>query len=1369
MTDKHTGVPHGQDAALRSHLKFPVVGIGASAGGLAALRQFFEQMPSTGGMAFVVILHLSPRHESQADQVLQRCTRMPVVQVNAPTPIEPNHVYVISPTKTLTMSDGYLRVEPVDRPPGRHVAIDQFFRTLADAHMDRAVGIVLSGTGSDGTVGLARLKEQGGVAIAQTPEDAEYEDMPRSAIASGRVDFVLPVVDIPAKLVDLWRNASRIQLPQPEPQAEHILDTEPANSVESERALREILEILLNRTGHDFRHYKRATVLRRIERRMQVSLLSELPAYRDHLRRDLDEPRALLDDMLIGVTNFFRDREAFEALERDVIPGLFDTQENGPRVWVPGCASGEEAYSIAILLADHADNLPSPRSFQVFASDIDEHAIAAGRAGVYPEAILTDVPPARLRQFFSKEQNRYRINKVIRDRVLFALHNVLRDPPFSRVDLISCRNLLIYLDRDIQVRLLEMFHFALRPGGMLFLGSSESADAASQYFEVVDKRNRIFRARAQARGPRQLAMLPSRVIEPSPMREVPRHAQRKGFSFGDVHQRVLEYYAPPSLIVDPDSNILHMTPGAGRYLRFAGGEPSSNLLTVIDPTLRLELRTTLYQALHTNDRAEAVVRFERAEPGDGPVRQLRISAQPFRDQEAGSDFVLVILDESETAQPRVPEAGRRAGEGDALLHLEQELQRTRDRLQATIEQSETSTEELKASNEELQAINEELRSATEELETSKEELQSVNEELITVNHELKSKVEETAKINDDLQNFISSTDIATVFVDAGLRIKRYTPKAEFIFNIIPSDVGRCLLDITHRLEYPDLADDAGTAFETLQLIEREIRSTDGKWFVARVVPYRTAENKIDGAVLTFIDTTSLRPDGERRSQGDAAGLASTDVAVIVADAERRVVWTSGGVVDLLGYGERDLLGRPVDALYGEEERGAGQPDHDFAQAEAGVPLEGLRWYTNRRGDRTQCRVELSAVRAHDEIAFVLLLGARRSKGGARPWAGRYEADASVTLRDEFLAVMSHELKNPLNLISVNTELMARLPELRESSSAVASIETVRRAIRSQTKIIDDLLDMSRIRTGKLALKPEPVDVGMVVTELVEVARFDSASAGIEFRMQIPDAPIMVRGDAARIEQIVWNLLSNAIKFTPQGGHIALMVGVEENYVRLRVRDTGQGIDAQSLPRIFDLFGQGTGRAIGKRGGLGIGLSLVRQLVDLHGGRIEAHSDGPGRGATFTLWLPRFTYPLFGPGEPGGRHDAMRWDGLRILVVDDDIGTAEGLAQLLELQGASVVVCNDAEHALGRLGTQAFDVVLSDIGMDGMDGYAFARKARALEGGDRVALVALSGYARPSDIQEASESGFDAHLSKPLSMDELAAAMRDVLAKRHQEA
>ncbi|HEX7370600.1 MAG TPA: chemotaxis protein CheB [Rhodanobacteraceae bacterium] len=469
-SDHETGVPHNPNPRSdeRSNLSFPVVGLDASAGGLVALKKFLEQMPKKTGMAFVVILHLSPKHESVADKVLQGSTRMPVIQVSQPTPLEPDHVYVISPNQDLTMSDGHLRVTEANRPRGHHVAIDLFFRTLADTHQDKAVGIVLSGTGADGAVGIARIKEQGGVTFVQSPEDAEYDDMPRSAIASAQIDFVLPVAEIPDKLVEWWKNAREIQLPATGANDASIIPTPPDESQAAERALREILETLAARSGHDFRYYKRATVLRRIERRMQVNVQQNLPAYRDFLKEHSEEAKSLLDDMLIGVTNFFRDRDSFDALEREVIPEIMHggRRDEPVRVWAPGCATGEEAYSLAMLLADQAHTLATPPAFQVFVSDIDEGAIAFGRAGVYPESIVTDVPPTRLRQFFSKEQHRYRINKPIRDRVLFALHNVLRDPPFSRIDLISCRNLLIYLDREVQQRLLDMFHFALRPGGL---------------------------------------------------------------------------------------------------------------------------------------------------------------------------------------------------------------------------------------------------------------------------------------------------------------------------------------------------------------------------------------------------------------------------------------------------------------------------------------------------------------------------------------------------------------------------------------------------------------------------------------------------------------------------------------------------------------------------------------------------------------------------------------------------------------------------------------------------------------------------------------------------------------------------------------
>ncbi|HEY3520050.1 MAG TPA: CheR family methyltransferase, partial [Rhodanobacteraceae bacterium] len=685
------------------------------------------------------------------------------------------------------------------------------------------------------------------------------------------------------------------------------IKTPPDASEEAERALGEILDILAVRSGHDFRQYKRATVLRRIERRMQVNLLKDLTGYREFLKTHTEETPALLDDMLIGVTNFFRDREAFDALEREAIPELFHHVHGSEqvRVWVPGCATGEEAYSISMLLADYAETLAAPPMFQVFASDIDEAAIAWGRAGVYPESIVTDVPPARLRQFFNKEQHRYRINKGIRDRVLFALHNVLRDPPFSRLDLISCRNLLIYLDREVQTKLLEMFQFALRPGGMLFLGSSESADAATSHFDVVDKKHRIYRSRAQARSPRQLAMLPipAAGMAPPAGASVQRRDQR-GFSFADVHQRVLEFYAPPSVIVDRDGNIVHLSDRAGRYLRFAAGEPTRNLIAVADPALRVELRSTLLQAVHSNKSVETRVKIEQE---DKPRRFVNIIARPFRDPEAGAEFVLVLFDEVEDALGANLESASDGGEQKSavLQNLEEELQRTRAHLQATIEQYETSNEELKASNEELQAINEELRSTTEELETSKEELQSVNEELITVNFELKSKVEELAKANDDLQNFIASTDIATLFVDPGQRIKRYTPPVTGIFNIIPSDVGRSLLDITGRLDYPQLADDVRAAFDLLRPVEREVRSADGRWYVVRVLPYRTAENRIDGAVLTFIDTTSLRHAEEhinsRERQMRLGAESAPGYAIIVSDDGGKVTAWNSGAERLFGW------------------------------------------------------------------------------------------------------------------------------------------------------------------------------------------------------------------------------------------------------------------------------------------------------------------------------------------------------------------------------------------------------------------------------------------------------------------------------------
>ena len=602
-TPQHSAPAPERKALKPSTLDFPVVGVGASAGGLQAIKLFFENMPHDNGMAFVIILHLSPDHQSIADKIIQESTRMPVLQVTKTVPIEKNHVYVISPAQRLTMNDGVLEVSSNDPHGSRHASIDLFFRDLAEVHRERAFCLVLSGSGSDGAVGLSRIKEHGGITMAQAPEDAEFDGMPRAAIETGNVDLVLPVVEMPQKLLELWRNSQEISLPTAnDPDLQTFASVSERDAALAEQLLHDILIQLRTGTGHDFKHYKRATVLRRIERRMQVTAQPDLGAYFRFLQNNPDETKALLGDMLIGVTNFFRDREAFEALERNVLPQLVSAavsaqpEKEEIRVWSAGCSTGEEAYSLAMLLNDQLQLDASKASLQLFATDIDERAISIGRAGLYPQAIVTDVPPTRLRHYFVKEDDHYRIRKEIREKVLFAKHSLLSDPPFSQIDLIVCRNLLIYLDREVQREILQMFHFALRPGGFLFLGSSESADACHELFAPVDKRNRIFRAKTGTANSRRTPTMPrGGYVRTSITRETPQSAVQRKLSFADIHQRALEHAAPPSMIVDANADILHMSESAGRFLRHVGGELSRNLLTLILPELRLEIRTTLFQ------------------------------------------------------------------------------------------------------------------------------------------------------------------------------------------------------------------------------------------------------------------------------------------------------------------------------------------------------------------------------------------------------------------------------------------------------------------------------------------------------------------------------------------------------------------------------------------------------------------------------------------------------------------------------------------------------------------------------------------------------------------------------------------------------
>jgi len=841
---------------------FPVVGIGASAGGFAALETLLQNMPPRPGMALVVILHLAADQPSAAARILQAATAMPVVQVGHTIPVLPNQVYVIPPGRSLGMRGGCLVLDALERGTAGPVAVDLFFRALAQAHAQYAVGVVLSGMGTDGTAGLARIKEMGGVTIAQLPRDAEHGSMPRSAIESGMADFVLAANEIPGKLAELRDIADTIR--------RRARDGNMADAPvpiemgpRPDETLAAILALLCERTGHDFRHYKRPTLLRRLERRLQVRALPSLPAYLDLLRKDTGEARALLKDLLIGVTSFLRDPAVFEALQRRVVPALFERQAPGRplRVWVAACSSGEEAYSIAMLLADAAQARDTRPKLQVFASDIDEHALALARAGVYPDTIADSVPPDQLQRHFTQEGKRCKVRKALRDQVLFTQHNLLHDAAFSRLDLISCRNFLIYLNREMHRQLLEQFHFALNPGGYLLLGGAESVEAAPDLFAPVDAAHRIYRALPAATTARlpEAALAGARPASaaacvPADVPAAPPPGRRgRLFSFAEIHLHKAAGLAPPSILVNDDGDILHVSEAAARFLRQNGGEPTRDIVALLLPELRLALRVALFQARQAGaPAASGPVRYGQ----DGAEQVVDMRVLPFQDEHAEGSLLLVCF-HAAADMPAQADAAP-AHERALLDQLGEELRQVRERLQETVEQAEVSNNALQTGNEEMQTMVAELRAGAEELQRSLDEARSSSQELRAVNRELQRRAEEMAKAHDDLSNLIASSGVATIFLDRAMRILRYTPRIADFFNVIPADVGRPLPHITNRLDYPQLAQEASRVFETLQPMEREVRGRDGRHYIVRVHPYRTIEDRIDGAVMSFFDISSRR-------------------------------------------------------------------------------------------------------------------------------------------------------------------------------------------------------------------------------------------------------------------------------------------------------------------------------------------------------------------------------------------------------------------------------------------------------------------------------------------------------------------------------
>jgi two-component system CheB/CheR fusion protein len=906
-----------QETVKKTTASFPIVGIGASAGGLAAFEAFFSGMPADvdPGMAFVLVQHLAPDHKSILTDLIRRYTRMQVFEVEDGMTVLPNCTYIIPPGRDMAFLNGTLQLlEPVS-PRGQRLPIDFFFRSLAQDQRERAIGIILSGTGSDGTLGVRAIKGEGGMVMSQNPESTEYDGMPRSALATGLVDYELPPAEMASQLIAYAIHAYG-KPPKP--------GTVPAPQVEN--ATKKIFVLLRAQTGHDFSQYKPNTIHRRIERRMAVHQIDTLSNYVKYLQQAPPEVEALFRDLLIGVTNFFRDPEAFQTLEEQMVPKLFTGKPASAtiRVWSPGCSTGEEAYSLAILLMEHMEALKKSYTVQLFATDIDSQAIATARAGIYSASIATDISPERLARFFTIEPDgrAYRIHKSIRDMLVFSEQNVIKDPPFSKLDLISCRNLLIYLNGDLQKRLIPLFHYALNPGGMLFLGTSETVGDFNNLFVALDRKFKLYQRKEDMYTPREARrdFLPPLASTEMTLPQNIKTSVPKKLTLRELtEQTIMQQVSLTAILVNRQGDIVYMHGRPTMYLELIVGETKiNNILRMAREGLRRDLTTALHKAAKDQ---EIVCRSGLRIKTNGDYSLTNLTIRPVTvglSATPEEPLYLVIFEETpqlgilNAEQPSVD--NEQAPDNDTRVEtLKKELRAKEEYLHTANEELETSNEELKSSNEEMQSVNEELQSTNEELETSKEELQSVNEELATVNSELSTKVVDLSQANNDMNNLLAGTGIATVFVDHQLRITRFTPAATHIINLILSDTGRPVAHtVTNLKNYDALVADTQRVLDTLIPKEVEVQTQTGEWYMLRIQPYRTTDNVIEGAVITFVNITAMkRAEASLQQANDLLRLAvvvrDAHDAIAMQDLEGRIMAWNPGAVRMYGWSEAEAL------------------------------------------------------------------------------------------------------------------------------------------------------------------------------------------------------------------------------------------------------------------------------------------------------------------------------------------------------------------------------------------------------------------------------------------------------------------------------
>lgn len=1564
-----------------------VVGIGASAGGLQSLEKFFANMPEESGMAFVVIQHLSPDFKSMMAELIARQTNIPIHVAQEGMPVEADTIYLMPRRKEMIVSGGRLHLTDKDLSSGLTLPIDHFFRSLAQDYGWRSAAIVLSGSGSDGSRGIVDVHEASGLVLCENEQSAKFDGMPLSAQETGVVDLVVHAEDMPRLLLE------RVKSPLQKPSSSIASDGQPLEGIEA------VFDLLRREYDIDFLHYKPTTVSRRIERRLTMVNATDFEDYVSRLRTDPEELHALYKDLLIGVTKFFRDSEAYDQLERHTIPELLArVPENEEiRVWSAGCATGEEAYSLAILFHEALERAKRPANLKVFATDVHRASLEHAGSGVFDNTGLSDVSPERLRKYFRRKEEGYQVSPDLRSLIVFARHNAIKDAPFTNLHFISCRNLLIYFQAPAQKKALSLFHFGLKTNGILWLGSSETPGELGSEFEAVDERTRIYRKRRDIRLPAELRLPLTRTSHSlrgpfAPSRSLDASQTQPLLSTYDV---LLDKYMPPSLLINEHRELVESFGGAERLLRVRGRRPSRDLLDMLDT----DARTAIAGALNRVMRHKQPVTFTGVHLSAlGEENTYRLNIELVEDEKSRETFYLISLEPLEEPQERRPLTEVDADEmtRDQIRHLEDELRYNKENLQATIEELETSNEEMQATNEELVASNEELQSTN-------EELHSVNEELYTVNAEYQKKIEELAELNHDMEHLLMSTDVAIVFLDSELRIRKFTPPVAEIFDLVEQDLGRRIATFSHRIRHENLLEDLEAVLTGRDRRELEVRDHDGNCYFMRILPYDLGD-RVDGVVLSLIDITVLDqararisdlsaivessedaiigidlegtitswnhgaeklygydtsevvgqdirmlvPEDERSSvsqfirkvangesldaqevdrltkdgttvhvslslspirdaEGRVRGVSSisrdisirkrayetnaklsaivesSDDAIISKTLEGTITSWNSGAEKLYGYSADEMIGEHISRIVPEEKTeelgdimgrlstgasvknlettrvcqdgtrkevsltispiressgevtGASAIARDItelktiqrakesadrqmhllltstAEAIYGLDNNGLCTFANpscvrmlgytseqellgrnmhalihhHRKDGTPYQAESCVIyqafvkgeRVHLESDVMW-----RADGTAVPvevWSypmvdergkivgavvtflditDRIEAverlREEVRRREQFLAILSHELRNPLNAVVNAVRVLETASQKPENSQQAVGV--ISRQSDHMARLLDDLLDASRVTSDKIEMRFAPCDLREACQSALEATEPSLGRHEHDVQVELPGTPIPVSGDRARLIQVIENLLTNAAKYTPDGGAIVLSLTTEQEEAVLRVRDNGAGIPPELQSTVFDMFVQCDETLHRAEGGIGVGLTLVQSLVRLHHGTVMVESDGPGKGSQFTVRLPllRDEFLTFDESDQEETGQTAVSEGpTSVVLVEDQDDNREMLAELLQLQGCKVHTAADGRAGLEAIREHAPDVAIIDIGLPELDGYSVARSVREHHD-HQPRLVALTGYGRQNDRRRVMEAGFDEHLVKPLKHDDI---------------